>query len=64
MGLMRTLHLPNGVETQTTAFPIAITDYELEITRPPPELGAHTDEVAAEWLGETLAVRPDCKDGT
>lgn len=51
MRLARPLRLPNGVETRTTAFPVAMTGYEFEVDRPPPELGAHTEEVAAEWLG-------------
>lgn len=53
MRLVRPLRLPNGVETRTTAFPVAIQGYEFEVDRPPPELGGHTDEVAAEWLGGT-----------
>jgi hypothetical protein len=52
MQLVRPLRLPNGVETHTTAFPVAITDYEFDISRPPPTLGAHTEEVWAEWVGE------------
>ena len=44
--------LPNGVETRTVAFPLAITGYEFEVRRPPPELGAHTEEVVLEWLGQ------------
>jgi crotonobetainyl-CoA:carnitine CoA-transferase CaiB-like acyl-CoA transferase len=56
MRLVRPLRLPNGVETRTIAFPVAIQDYEFEVARPPPELGAHTDEVAAEWLGQTPGV--------
>ena len=42
MHLVRPLHLPNGVDTQTTAFPLTITGYEFEIALPPPDLGAHT----------------------
>lgn len=51
MGLVRPLLLPNGVETRTIAFPLSITGYEFDIRRPPPRLGADTDEVMAEWLG-------------
>lgn len=50
MGLVRYLTLPNGVETRTTAFPVAMTGFEFEIRRPPPALGEHTDEVFGEWL--------------
>jgi succinate--hydroxymethylglutarate CoA-transferase len=49
MGLVRPLTLPNGVETRTVAFPIAMTGYAFEIYRPPPQLGAHTADVFAEW---------------
>ena len=57
MQLVRPLRLPNGVETHTTAFPVAITNYEFAIARPPPALGAHTDEVWAEWVSEPQGVR-------
>jgi crotonobetainyl-CoA:carnitine CoA-transferase CaiB-like acyl-CoA transferase len=57
MRLVRPLQLPNGVETQTTAFPVAIQGYEFEVGRPPPELGAHTEEVIAEWLGQAPGSR-------
>ena len=50
MGLVRPLTLPNGVETRTTGFPVAVSGYSFEIRRPPPPLGAHTEEVIAEWL--------------
>ncbi len=52
MGLVRPLRLPNGVDTQTTAFPVTMTGYTFEVVRPPPGLGDHTDEVMAEWLGK------------
>ncbi len=50
MGLVRPLTLPNGVETKTTAFPVAISGYEFAVRHSPPALGAHTDEVMTEWL--------------
>lgn len=53
MDLVRPLELPNGAKTRTTAFPVAMTDYHFDIRRPPPPLGAHTDEVVAEWLDDT-----------
>ena len=52
MNLVRPLHLPNGAETRTTAFPIAMTGFEFDIYRSPPMLGAHNEEVAADWLSE------------
>lgn len=51
MDLVRPLTLPNGIETRTIAFPLSITGYEFDVHRPPPMLGADTDEVMAEWLG-------------
>ena len=50
MELVRPLTLPNGAETRTTAFPVAMTGYAFEVYRQPPELGADNDEVLAEWL--------------
>jgi succinate---hydroxymethylglutarate CoA-transferase len=55
MGLVQPLELPNGAETRTVAFPLAVAGWQTGIRRPPPPLGAHTDEVFAEWLGEAPA---------
>lgn len=51
-GLVCNLELPNGVKTRTTAFPVAMSDYRFETYRAPPKLGADTEGVFAEWLGE------------
>ena len=55
LGLVHPLALPNGVETRTVGFPVAMSGYAFEIRRPPPTLGAHTAEVLQEWLGEAPA---------
>jgi crotonobetainyl-CoA:carnitine CoA-transferase CaiB-like acyl-CoA transferase len=48
MGWVQPLTLPNGVETRTFASPVRIDGSSLPITRPPPALGAHGEEVAKE----------------
>jgi succinate--hydroxymethylglutarate CoA-transferase len=52
MGLVRPLRLPNGDETQTVGFPIGISGFQFDITREPPALGAHNEEVFDEWLSQ------------
>lgn len=51
MGLVHQLTLPNDVATRTIGFPVAMTGYDFEVFRTPPELGAHTEEVFGDWLG-------------
>ena len=53
MNLVRPLSLPNGVETRTTAFPVSMSNYDFNVYRPPPMLGAHTEEVFEEWLSSS-----------
>lgn len=50
LNIVQPLKLPNGVETLTTAFPVAMSDIDLTVRKPPPELGSHTEEIAKEWL--------------
>ena len=54
MGLVRELTLPNGAATRTVGFPVAISNFDFNITRPPPQLGEHNDEVFAEWTASEL----------
>lgn len=51
MGLVTEISLPNGGTTRTTRFPLGISDFEFSVTRPPPALGEHRDEVIKSWLG-------------
>jgi crotonobetainyl-CoA:carnitine CoA-transferase CaiB-like acyl-CoA transferase len=62
MNLVRPLTLPNGVKTRTVAYPVAISGYEFDVRRPPPALGAHTDEVTTEWLKPTK-IKPRARRG-
>jgi crotonobetainyl-CoA:carnitine CoA-transferase CaiB-like acyl-CoA transferase len=59
MGIVAPLRLPNGVETRTVAFPVAISGQDTGIRTPPPGLGEHGEDVVAEWLGGRLASGPD-----
>ena len=52
MGLVKPLDLPNGAKTSSIAFPIAITGVDTSRMQPPPALGAHNDEIIADWLGK------------
>ena len=52
MGLAKPLDLPNGAKTNSIAFPIAITGVDTGRMQPPPALGAHNDEIIADWLGK------------
>ncbi|HVT55324.1 MAG TPA: CoA transferase, partial [Xanthobacteraceae bacterium] len=49
MKLVREIPLPNGATTRTVGFPIGMSEFQFDITRPPPALGEHNEEVFAEW---------------
>lgn len=53
MGLVQAVQLPNSATMQTVGFPIGISGFHFEITRPPPALGQHNEEVFGEWLSKT-----------
>lgn len=55
MRLVRDLALPNGVVTKTTAFPVAMSNYEFTVRLAPPQLGEHSNEVVDDWLGDQTA---------
>lgn len=50
MGLVHEMMLPNGVQTKTVGFPVAISGYDFDIRRMPPVLGQDTESVMEEWL--------------
>lgn len=50
MNLVREMTLPNGVETKTVPFPVAISGVD-PIVATAPELGEHNEQVIEEWLG-------------
>jgi crotonobetainyl-CoA:carnitine CoA-transferase CaiB-like acyl-CoA transferase len=49
MQIVREILLPNGATTKTVGFPIGMSEFQFDITRPPPALGEHKEEVLAEW---------------
>jgi crotonobetainyl-CoA:carnitine CoA-transferase CaiB-like acyl-CoA transferase len=49
MQIVREILLPNGATTKTVGFPIGMSEFQFDITRPPPALGEHNEEVLAEW---------------
>jgi len=50
MGLVQPLTLPNGAETRTIGFPVAISTLPPTKISPPPALGADNDAVIADWV--------------
>jgi succinate---hydroxymethylglutarate CoA-transferase len=50
MGLVKPITLPNGKSTNTTAFPVDISQFSFEISRPPPRLGADNEHVWSDWV--------------
>jgi succinate---hydroxymethylglutarate CoA-transferase len=49
MGLVLPLDLPNGARTQTTGFPVKITDFNFAISKTPPRLGENNAAVWEDW---------------
>lgn len=55
MRLVREMELPNGAVTKTVAFPLTMTGFQFDISKRPPALGEHTEEVLKEWKVKNLA---------
>lgn len=55
MGIVKDLKLPNGVTTRTVDFPVSISGQSIGVYAGPPKLGAHTEEIFMEWLGDEKA---------
>ncbi|WP_375788675.1 CaiB/BaiF CoA transferase family protein [Bradyrhizobium sp. Pha-3] len=49
MGWVQSITMPNGATAETVGFPIGISRFAFEITRAPPQLGEHNEEVFDEW---------------
>ncbi len=64
MGLVLPLDLPNGKTTRTTAFPVKISGYEFAVRHGPPPLGAHDDDIHAEWLDGAISQTGTVKRAT
>jgi crotonobetainyl-CoA:carnitine CoA-transferase CaiB-like acyl-CoA transferase len=54
MKLVQEIDLPNGALTKTVAFPLSMSQFQFGITRRPPALGEHTEEVLKEWGAASL----------
>lgn len=50
MGWVQPMTMPNESTAETVGFPIGISDFAFEITRTPPRLGEHNEEVFHEWM--------------
>jgi succinate--hydroxymethylglutarate CoA-transferase len=48
-GILCPLVLPGGASTLSIGNPLRMTDYAFQVTRNPPDLGAHGAEVFEDW---------------
>ena len=49
LGLVHSIKASNGATTKTVGFPVKISDFDYQITKAPPGLGEHNEEVFKEW---------------
>lgn len=53
-GWVLPITMPNGAVADTVGFPVGLSDFTFEISRRPPLLGEHNDEVFEEWTARPL----------
>lgn len=53
-GWVLPITMPNGAVADTVGFPVGLSDFAFEISRRPPLLGEHNDEVFEEWTAGPL----------
>ena len=54
-GLVQSMQVPVAGATSTIAYPVQMNGERVRALRPPPQLGEHTEDVFAEWLGGAAA---------
>jgi len=56
-GLIQSMEVPVAGATSTIAYPVQMNGERACASRPPPQLGEHTEDVFAEWLAGAAAQR-------
>jgi len=53
INLVHQMKLPDGGLVPTVGNPVVLSDYDFKIFVDPADVGAHTNEVIADWIGDT-----------